>query len=95
MNDDNIETINASACVQDETYRSELASLRAAFRFALTDGQRLLRESDVEDICPSKEWCFEHGDRVRCGPCAVKQAQKHGVETDTSLPFSPSEYRLK
>lgn len=93
MNDEKIE--NASACVHHATAQSELDSLRAAFRFTLTDGQRLLQKSDVEDICPSKELCFGYGNRVRCGPCAVRQAQKHGVETDASLLFSPGEYRLE
>lgn len=73
----------------------EIERLRDALRFTLTDGQRLLRESDVEDICPSRELCFEYSNHVRCGPCASKQSQKHGVLVDSSLPFSPAEYRLK
>lgn len=78
-----------------ETDRGELERLREALRFTMTDGQRLLRRSDVEDICPSKELCFAYGNNVRCGPCGVKQSQMHGVVTDTSIPFSPGEYRLK
>jgi hypothetical protein len=90
-----IEMMSADVGAPECSDQSELEGLRDALRFTLTDGQRLLRRSDVEDICPSKELCFEYGNHVRCGPCAVKQAQKHGVESDISLPFSPSEYRLK
>lgn len=89
------ETIKADAASPEPANQSELERLRDALRFTMTDGQRLLRRSDVEDICPSKELCFEYGAHVRCGPCAIKQSQKYGVEPDLSLPFSPAEYRLK
>jgi hypothetical protein len=79
----------------EPTDNCEFERLQKAFRFTLTDGQRLLQRSDVEDICPSKELCFEYGNHVRCGPCAIKQSRNHGVEPDLSLPFSPAEYRLK
>jgi hypothetical protein len=71
------------------------AELESAVRFTLEDHQRLLRESDVEHICPSKEICFEYADRVRCGPCAIKQALALGVATDDTLPFAPEQYRLR
>lgn len=91
-----METVTADVDAPEElTNQSELERLRDAVLFTMTDGQRLLRKSDVEDICPSKELCFEYGNHVRCGPCAIKQSQKYGVETDLSLPFSPAEYRLK
>nr|WP_250807441.1 hypothetical protein [Neorhizobium tomejilense] len=90
-----MEMMNSEVGASEPTDQSELDRLRAAIHFTLTDGQRLLQRSDVEDICPSKELCFEYGNHVRCGPCAVKHSRKHGVEPDTSLPFSPAEYRLK
>jgi hypothetical protein len=89
------ETSTSDVGGRESSDQGELERLRAAFHFTLTDGQRLLQESDVEDICPSRELCFEYGNHVRCGPCAVKQSHKHGVEPDTSLPFSPAEYRFK
>ncbi len=79
-------------CKDDD---SELERLRRCFKFALSDGNRLLQKSDVENICPSPDLCFEYGNNVRCGPCAVKQAQKHGVTPDVSQPFSADEYRLR
>ncbi|MBY3151450.1 hypothetical protein HFO56_03480 [Rhizobium laguerreae] len=78
----------------DSTDQSELERLRDAVCFTMSDSQRLLQRTDVEDICPSKELCFEYSNHVRCGPCAIKQSQKFGVEPDLSLPFSPAEYRL-
>ncbi|MBY3433658.1 hypothetical protein HFN89_05795 [Rhizobium laguerreae] len=79
----------------DSTDQSELEILRDAVCFTMSDSQRLLQRTDVEDICPSKELCFEYSNHVRCGPCAIKQSQNSGVEPDLSLPFSPAEYRLK
>jgi hypothetical protein len=81
--------------ISDQIEKDELAKLQRAFHFTLTDGGRLLQKSDVEGICSSTELCFEYGNNVRCGPCAVKQAQKYGVTPDISQPFSPEEYRLR
>jgi hypothetical protein len=69
--------------------------LADAVRFTMQDHQRLLRQKDVEDICPSQDLCFEYSDTVRCGPCAIRQAAKSGVETDHELPFAPEQYRLQ
>ena len=90
-----LETMTAHVGAPESAYQCELERLRDAVRFTMTDGQRLLQRSDVEDICPSKELCFEYSNHVRCGPCAIKQSQKFGVKPDLSLPFSPAEYRLK
>jgi hypothetical protein len=79
----------------DRKFLMSTAELENAVRFTLEDHQRLLRECDVEHICPSKEICFEYSDRVRCGPCAFKQALAFGVATDDTLPFSPEQYRLR
>ena len=81
--------------VLNMTNPTEVEQLQDAFLFTLSDGSRLLQRSDVEDICPSKELCFEYGNHVRCGPCALRQAEKYGVTPDISQPFSPSEYRLR
>lgn len=61
----------------------------------LTDPQRMLWRDDVEGICQSPDMCFEYGDHVRCGPCAIKQATSLGVESDLSLPYLPEVYRMR
>lgn len=75
--------------------QNELEKLQRAFLFTLTDGARLLQRSDVEGICSHTEMCFHYSERVRCGPCAVKQAQKYGITSDISDSFSPEQYRLR
>jgi hypothetical protein len=74
---------------------AELARLTDAVRFTLSDHQRLLRKSDVEGICHSTSMCFEYSDIVRCGPCAVKQAAKYGVEVIDNVGFSADVCRLR
>lgn len=64
-------------------------------RRTLSDPQRLLWRDDVEGICPSPSLCWEHGDTARCGPCAIEQAARLGVETNRSLPNLPEVYRLQ
>lgn len=64
-------------------------------RRIMTDPQRMIWRDDVEGICPSIDMCFEYGDHVRCGPCAIKQADSCGVETDHSVPNLPEVYRLR
>ena len=61
----------------------------------MTDHQRMLWRDDVEGICPTPDMCFEYGDHVRCGPCAIKQATARGVQTDYSVPNLPAVYRLE
>jgi hypothetical protein len=61
----------------------------------MTDPQRLLWRDDVEGICPSPEVCFEYGAHARCGPCAIKQADKSGVVSDMTLPNLPEVCRLR
>ena len=85
--------MTGSKCPENEN--NELERLRHAFHFTLTDGNRLLQRSDVEGICPNTELCFEFGNNVRCGPCALEQARRHGVMPDISQPFSADEYRLR
>ena len=70
-------------------------ALRNTIRRTMTDPQRMIWRDDVEDICPSPAMCFEYGEHVRCGPCAVKQAAVRGVETDHSVPNLPEVYRLR
>jgi len=62
---------------------------------AMTDPQRMIWRDDVEGICPTPDMCFEYGDHVRCGPCAIKQADARGVQTDHSVPNLPEVYRLR
>jgi hypothetical protein len=84
---------HAPSFVRDNVAETE--RLASAVRFTLEDHQRLLRKSDVDDICPSKNICFEYSDRVRCGPCAIRQSERSGVDVDNSLPFAPEQYRLQ
>ncbi len=64
-------------------------------RRTLSDPQRLLWRDDVEGICPTPGVCWEYGDTTRCGPCAIKQAEKFGVESNHTLPNLPEVYRLR
>lgn len=64
-------------------------------RRTLTDPQRLLWRDDVEGICPTPGACWEYGDTARCGPCAIKQAAQHGIESNMALPNLPEVYRLR
>lgn len=73
----------------------QIVSLSERERRTMTDPQRMIWRDDVEGICPTIADCFEYGDHVRCGPCAIKQAAAHGVETDQSVPNLPEVYRLR
>ena len=64
-------------------------------RRTMTDPQRMLWRDDVEGICSNPDLCFENGCRVRCGPCAIKQAQANGVDSDLSVANLPEVYRLR
>lgn len=65
-------------------------------RRTMTDPQRMLWRDDVEGVCPSPDLCFdEYCERVRCGPCAIKQATLAGIESDLSVPNLPEVYRLR
>lgn len=61
----------------------------------MTDTQRLIWRDDVEGICPTPDMCFEYGEHVRCGPCAIKQATACGVASDLSLPNLPEVSRQR
>lgn len=73
----------------------ELSTLRDRDRRTMTDTQRLIWRDDVDGICPTPDMCFEHGDHVRCGPCAIKQATAHGIVSDMSLPNLPEVSRQR
>lgn len=60
----------------------------------LGDTSRLLWKDEMSGICPSVDMCFEYSDRVRCGPCAIRQAEAKGVVPDMSLPALPEVSRL-
>jgi hypothetical protein len=78
-----------------ELTSADAERLLEAFKFTLTDCQRLLQSKDVDGICRSPDMCFEYSETVRCGPCAIKQSRNHGVEPDFSLPGSAEVYRLQ
>lgn len=64
-------------------------------RRTLTDPQRLLWRDDVEGICATPDLCWEYSDTARCGPCAIEQAKRCGVESNLSLPNLPEVCRLR
>lgn len=65
-------------------------------RRTMTDPQRMLWRDDVEGICSTPDLCFDdYCERVRCGPCAIQQATRAGVESDLSVPNLPEVYRLR
>lgn len=74
---------------------AKLAELRARIERTMTDPQRMIWRDDVEGICQSPDMCFEHGEHVRCGSCAIKQSDACGIQTDHSVPNLPEVYRLR
>jgi hypothetical protein len=64
-------------------------------RRTMTDHGRLLWRDDVEAACPHPDMCFDYGETVRCGPCAIKAAQALGIETNMTLPDLPEVSRLR
>lgn len=52
------------------------------------------RQTDVEGICDTIHICFDSNQTARCGPCAIRQAERAGVQTDTTIPNSPQVSRL-
>ena len=75
--------------------KGEILGLADRDRRTLSDPQRLLWRDDVEGICPTPDLCWEYGDIARCGPCAIKQAEKFGIESNHALPNLPDVYRLR
>jgi len=75
--------------------KAEILGLADRDRRTLSDPQRLLWRDDVEGICPTPDLCWEYGDIARCGPCAIKQAEKFGIESNHALPNLPEVYRLR
>ncbi len=64
-------------------------------RRTMTDPGRMLWKDDVEGICPLPGICFDYGEHVRCGPCAIIQATRAGVVSDFSVPRLPEVSRLR
>jgi hypothetical protein len=54
----------------------------------------MLWKDDVQGICQSLDMCFDGNERVRCGPCAIKQSAALGIECDLSVPNLPEVSRL-
>ena len=68
----------------------------AQIGFTATDGQRLLRRSDVEGVCDDPDLCFHsEGSVARCGPCAVKIAARDGVTLNEYTRSNPQAMRLR
>lgn len=62
----------------------------------MSDHGRMLWKEDVEGHCDDTRLCFEYGDTVRCGPCAIKQATAAGVATiNQDMTYNPQEARLR
>lgn len=72
-----------------------LRGLVESNRRTLTDHGRMLWRDDVEGICPTPDMCFEYGEHVRCGPCAIKQATQAGVESEKTASYLPEVCRLR
>lgn len=73
----------------------DMEGLSERERRTMTDPQRMLWRDDVEGICRSPEICWGDGERVRCGPCAIQQAERAGIVSDLSVPNLPEVYRLR
>jgi hypothetical protein len=74
---------------------ARIAELSDAVEFTLSDGARLLRKQDVQGVCPDPDDCFYFGERVRCGPCAVKASAAKGVEIDDTHSHLPEVCRIR
>lgn len=64
-------------------------------RRTMTDPGRMLWQDDVEGICRTPDMCFDYGEHVRCGPCAIDAATRAGVASDLSVPRLPEVSRLR
>ncbi|XAI95154.1 hypothetical protein [Microcystis phage Mwe-JY13] len=74
---------------------ARIRELEAANAFTLSDGSRMLQKSDVQGVCPHPDDCFYFGDRVRCGPCAVKASAAKGIAIDDTHSHLPEVCRLR
>ena len=68
---------------------AEITRLTEALRRNMTDHGRLIWKDEAESVCPNTNDCFEYGDTVRCGPCAIKLAENAGVAPNMQLPNLP------
>ena len=84
-----------AALRERDTFAAENARLREEVERFQSDHVRCLRRDDVRHVCPNPDLCFEYTDRVRCSPCAGKQAEHFGIETDWSLPKLPQVSKLQ
>jgi hypothetical protein len=73
---------------------AEIARLKALLNRQMADTQRLVFKDEAEAVCPDVAMCFEYGEHVRCGPCAIKLADRAGVEPNLALPNLPEVSRL-
>ena len=74
---------------------ARIEELEGLQRFAVSDGQRLLRKCDIKGVCDTPDLCFEDADTVaRCGPCASKLAAQAGVDVNFYTFSNPQAMRL-
>ena len=92
--DINLQTVLAYESGQ-QSMNAEIERLRERERRRLADTGRTIWRDEMEGVCHSIDMCFEYGDRVRCGPCAIKASLSQGVDPDFSLPALPEVSRLK
>jgi len=85
----------ASAGGDMQALREENERLRACVDFTMSDASRLLRKSDVQDVCPHPDECFYEIERARCGPCAVKASALKGIAVDDTHSHLPEVCRLR
>jgi len=75
--------------------RKYVEGLEERVAFTMTDTSRMLRKSDIKDVCPHPDDCFEISDRVRCGPCASAASLLAGIKIDDTHSHLPEVCRLR
>lgn len=75
--------------------RKYVEGLEESVAFTMTDTSRILRKSDIKDVCPHPDDCFYEAERGRCGPCAVKASKLAGIEIDDTHSHLPEVCRLR
>lgn len=75
--------------------RKYVEGLEESVAFTMTDTSRMLRKSDIKDVCPHPDDCFYEAERARCGPCAVKASKLAGIEIDDTHSHLPEVCRLR
>lgn len=83
------------ATAERDALKGEVERLREFEAFHLSDGGRLLRKSDIADVCDTPGLCLEHADDVgRCGPCAIKIAMQADIKAMRTRECVPQVLKL-